>query len=161
MKFKAVNELEHFNFRDAQIEKAEWAEDSLRFELEAVIIKANNSQNGNYTDSYAGTLQMELKNAEIQKAVKEGYKYYDANDVLREEKPDEPLSEEALTALLQGSKGYYLFDVVKVEDVYNTTGRFLYLVGIDADEETSYWLQIAFDSSELGWDKYMNRVQNG
>ena len=53
------------------------------------------------------------------------------------------------------------FDVVKVEDVYNTTGRFLYLVGIDADEETSYWLQIAFDSSELRWDKYMNRVQNG
>lgn len=92
MKFKAVNELEHFSFRDAQIEKAEWTDDALRFELEAVIVKANNSQNGNYTDSYAGTTQMELKNAEIQKAVKEGYKYYDANDVLLEEKPDEPLS---------------------------------------------------------------------
>ena len=50
---------------------------------------------------------------------------------------------------------------MKVEDTYNTTNRFLYLVGIDADEETSYWLQIAFDSSELCWDKYMNRVQNG
>ena len=125
MKFKAVNELEHFSFRDAQIEKAEWTDDALRFELEAVIVKANNSQNGNYTDSYAGTTQMELKNAEIQKAVKEGYKYYDANDVLLEEKPDEPLSGEALATLLKGSKGYYLFDVVKVEDVYNTTGRFL------------------------------------
>ena len=72
-----------------------------------------------------------------------------------------PLSEEELAALLKGSKGYYLFDVVKVEDTYNTTDRFLYLVGIDADEETSYWLQIAFDSSELCWDKYMNRIQNG
>lgn len=161
MKFKAVNELEHFSFRDAQIQKAEWTGDALRFELEAVIVKADNSQNGNYTDSYAGTTQMELKNAEVQKAVREGYKYYDANDVLREEKPDEPLSEEELAALLKGSKGYYLFDVVKVEDTYNTTNRFLYLVGIDADEETSCWLQIAFDSSELCWDKYMNRVQNG
>ena len=42
MKFKAVNELEHFSFRDAQIEKAEWTDDALRFELEAVIVKANN-----------------------------------------------------------------------------------------------------------------------
>ena len=61
MKFNAVNELEHFSFRDAQIQKAEWTGDALRFELEAVIVKADNSQNGNYTDSYAGTTQMELK----------------------------------------------------------------------------------------------------
>ena len=101
MKFNAVNELEHFSFRDAQIQKAEWTGDALRFELEAVIVKADNSQNGNYTDSYAGTTQMELKNAEVQKAVREGYKYYDANDVLREEKPDEPLSEEDLSGLLK------------------------------------------------------------
>lgn len=95
-----------------------------------MIVKADNSQNGNYTDSYAGTTQMELKNAEVQKAVREGYKYYDANDVLREEKPDEPLSEEELAALLKGSKGYYLFDVVKVEDTYNTTNRFYIWSGL-------------------------------
>lgn len=44
MRFKAVNELEHFSFRDAQIQKAEWTGDALRFELEAVIVKADNSQ---------------------------------------------------------------------------------------------------------------------
>ena len=70
------------------------------------------------------------------------------------------VSDKNIELLCQLNEMLLLENVVKVEDTYNTTNRFLYLVGIDADEETSYWLQIAFDSSELCWDKYMNRVQN-
>ena len=69
------------------------------------------------------------------------------------------LTKEEIAALVKGSKDYYLFDVVKVEDDQNTTGHFLYLFGIDADEETSYWFQIEFDKSILEWERYMNRVQ--
>lgn len=161
MKFKSVDELENFNFQDAQIEKIEKQENGLALTLEAVIVKAKNSQNANFTDSYAGTLLMRLENGNIQKAVKEGYKYYNANDELIEEVADTPLSEEEIDELIIKSKGYYLFDVVKVEDDQNTTGHFLYLFGIDADEETSYWFQIEFDKSIVEWDRYMNRVQNG
>lgn len=160
MKFQSVNELEHFSFQDAQIKKMEVAEEHIFFELEAVIVKGNNSQNANYTDSYAGTLSMRLLGGKIQKAVKEGYKYFDANDVLVEEVPDTPLSENEIAELIKTSKDYYLFDVVKVEDSQNDTGHFLYLFGVDADEETSYWFQIEFDKSILEWEKYMNRVQN-
>ena len=69
------------------------------------------------------------------------------------------ISEEEIAALVKTSKDYYLFDVVKVEDDQNTTGHFLYLFGLDADEETSYWFQIEFDKSILEWERYMNRVQ--
>lgn len=160
MSFKAVNELEHFGFQDAQITKTRYEANMLEFELEAVIVRSNNSQNSNYTDSYAGTLFLKLEGAEIQKAVKEGYKYYDANDVLKQEVPDTPLSEEEIKTLLKASKDYYLFDVVKVKEEENTTGKNLYLMGIDADEETSYWLQVSFDQSVVTWERYMNRVQN-
>ena len=159
MGFQSVNELEQFSFQDAQIKDFQVSEGVIFFELEAVIVKARNSQNANFTDSYAGTLSMRLLGGKIQKAVKEGYKYYDANDVLVEEIPDEALSEEEIAALVKGSKDYYLFDVVKVEDDQNTTGHFLYLFGLDADEETSYWFQIEFDKSILEWERYMNRVQ--
>lgn len=160
MSFTAINELEHFGFQDAQIQRADYNNGILEFELEAVIVRANNSQNGNYTDSYAGTLLMRLENAVIQKGVKEGYKYYDANDVLKDEIPDTPLTDEQIKKLLKNSKDYYLFDMVKVNDEENTTGHFLYLLGIDADEETSYWLQVEFEKSVLSWERYMNRVQN-
>ncbi len=159
MSFQSVNELEQFSFQDAQIKKFAVSEELISFELEAVIVKARNSQNANFTDSYAGTLSMRLLGGNIQKAVKEGYKYYDANDVLVEEVPDTPLSDAEIAALIKGSKDYYLFDVVKVEDDQNDTGHFLYLFGIDADEETSYWFQIEFDKSLLEWERYMNRVQ--
>lgn len=159
MSFKAVDELEHFSFRDAQIREFTVGNSEITLTLDAVIVKAENSQNANYTDSYAGTLSMRLLGGNIQKAVKEGYKYYDANDVLVREVPDEPLDSEQLADLIRSSKDYYLFDVVKVEDDQNNTGHFLYLFGIDADEETSYWLQVEFDKSVLTWERYMNRVQ--
>lgn len=159
MSFQSVNELEQFNFQDAQIKDFQVSEALVSFALEAVIVKARNSQNANFTDSYAGTLSMRLLGGHIQKAVREGYKYYDANDVLVEEVADQPLSEEEIAALIKASRDYYLFDVVKVEDDQNTTGHFLYLFGIDADEETSYWFQIEFDKSILEWERYMNRVQ--
>lgn len=166
MKYKAVDELEHFSFRDAQIKKFEKTDGGLTLVLEAVIVKADNSQNGNYTDSYAATLTMCLVGSNIQKAVREGYKYYDANDVLVEEVPDTPLTEEEIAALLESCEDDYLFDVVRVNDEENRTGHFLYLFGMDApdqedeDEVVSYWLQIEFDKSILEWDRYMNRVQN-
>lgn len=159
MGFQSVNELEQFSFQDAQIKDFQVSEGLIFFELEAVIVKARNSQNANFTDSYAGTLSMRLLGGKIQKAVKEGYKYYDANDNLVEEVPDEALSGEEIAALVKASKDYYLFDVVKVEDDQNTTGHFLYLFGLDADEETSYWFQIEFEKSILEWERYMNRVQ--
>ena len=96
MGFQSVNELEQFSFQDAQIKDFQVSEGVIFFELEAVIVKARNSQNANFTDSYAGTLSMRLLGGKIQKAVKEGYKYYDANDVLVEEIPDESLSEEEI-----------------------------------------------------------------
>lgn len=161
MKFKAINELEHFCFQDAKIQGIECREDCICFTLDAVIVKASNSQNSNYTDSYAGTLSMRLMQGHIQKAVKEGYKYYDANDVLVEEVADMPLDKEEIAALLKSSEGNYLFDVVEVDRAQNQTGHFLYLFGMDADEETSYWFQIEFEESILEWDRYMNRVQQG
>lgn len=161
MKYKAIDELSHFCFQDAQIKKFEYVPGGLELLLEAVIVKADNSQNSNYTDSYAGALTMRLVGGRIQKAVKEGYKYYDANDILIEEIPDVPLTDQQLKELLAQSEDDYLFDVVKVEDSQNDTGHFLYLFGIDTDEETSYWLQIEFEKSILEWDRYMNRVQQG
>lgn len=159
MSYKSVNELEHFSFQDAEIRSFVQTPEGISFQLEAVIVKAQNSNNTNFTDSYAGTLSMRLVAGRIQKAVKEGYKYYDANDVLVEEVPDTPLCEAEITALMKKSEGYYLFDMVPVDAKENTTGHFLYLLGIDADEETSYWFQVEFEKSILEWEKYMNRVQ--
>ena len=163
MKYKAVNEIEHFNFRDAQIDSihVEQAEQTITFALHAVIVTPQNTQNENFTYSYAGDLSMTLYGADIQVALQEGYKYYDANDVLIEEVPDTELSKPELSALLQNLSGAYLWNMTKVEESQNQTGHELYLIGIDLgdEENTTYWLQVAFDEIVMEWDRYMNRVE--
>ena len=82
MGFQSVDELEHFSFRDCQINTFRVTEEGLFLEVEALIVKANNSQNTNYTESYAGTTRILFEDGKLLSGKKDGYKYYDANEVL-------------------------------------------------------------------------------
>ena len=160
MRYRSINELEKFDFKDALVHKLQIAENTLTADLEAVIVQPDNSQNSNFTKSYAGDLVMTLQGAKLQKAIKEGYKYYDANDVLKEVVPDTVLEDEEIKQLLRNIDGAYLWAVVAVKKEENTTGHYLYQIGIDTDEETTYWLQVEFDEAVLEWERFMNRVQD-
>lgn len=163
MKFKSVNEIEKFSFEDCVINKFEVRNDMICLELEALIVKPDNSQNTNYTESYAGTTEVRLMGGNIISAVKEGFRYYNADDVLISEKPDEPLTETQIQEVTKASEGAYLFSMVKKGE---TDGRYVYTVGIEfVDEEElntvadSYLLEVAFEKAVFAWDFYMNRVQ--
>lgn len=161
MKYKSINEIEKFSFEDCMISKFEVKEDMLCLELEALIVKPNNSQNTNYTESYAGTTQVRLMSGKILFGVKDGYKYYNANDELIKEKPDEPLTGEQILALTKNCQGAYLFSMTKKEENDNA---YIYFMGIEfTDEENtmedSYQLEITFEKAIFEWDFYMNRVQ--
>ena len=53
--YKSVDELEHFRFDDCQIDTFAVTENGVELMVEALIVRADNSQNTNYTESYAGT----------------------------------------------------------------------------------------------------------
>ena len=92
MNFKAVDELEQFNFQDAYIDRFEVTNEQITLELEGVIVGKRNSQNERMVESYAGPLVLRLQQAHIFNVFKEGGKYYDANNVLLEEIPDEEIN---------------------------------------------------------------------
>src|SRR5699024_263598 len=100
MGFESVNEIDKFSFDDCVVKKFEVQEGQLYLEMEALIVKAGNSQNTNYTESYAGPTTVRLKEGKILSGIKEGYKYYDANEVLLSEEPDQELDQDTLDALL-------------------------------------------------------------
>ena len=165
MGFQSVDELEHFSFRDCQINTFRVTEEGLFLEVEALIVKANNSQNTNYTDSYAGTTQIRLLGGELLSGFQEGYKYYDANDVLVNEVPDKPLPEAKLKGLPKKCAGAYLFAMEKREPV---NGKQHYAIGIEFAEDSdygsnlseTYHLEISFQKAVVNWEQYMNRVQD-
>jgi len=153
--FKSTNEIDRFSFEDCVFSKLEKAEDGLVFELEALIVLARNSQNANFTDSYAGTSYLKLSEGRIDAVLKAGYKYYDADGKLLKTVEDEPVAEgdrEALYKLLRGSylvacdktdKGYFLEFEMAEED------------GVGA----SYLMDISCKDAIVTWERYMNRVQ--
>jgi len=157
MSFKSVNETDKFRYDDCILHKTEFGEDFILMELEALIVKADNSQNTQYVESYAGDTTLTFKNGKITGLKKQGYKYYDAGDRLVEEVPDTEMSV-ALTDMKKMLSGVFLFSVGKTPE-----DRYLLLIempetepGVIAD---TYEVEIEAGDVIFAWEKYMNRVQ--
>lgn len=92
MKFQAVNEFTHFSFSDCILTGIERNPAGIQLTLEALIVLPENSQNTNFTKSYAGPVQLRLIGGQLTDSIKEGYRYRDADGKLLESVPDTVLS---------------------------------------------------------------------
>lgn len=165
MKFECTNELQNFSFEDCTISRFDVTDAAITFEVEALIVKPSNSQNTNYTESYAGTALIRLVGGRLLAGRKEGFRYYDADDRLVSETPDEEMSGEQLKQFPQQCKDAFLFRLAEKE--VSSNGRLLdiciefppeeeYAAPGDAD---SYVLEISCEKVIIGWEQYLNRVQ--
>lgn len=163
MAFQSINELEQFRYDDCVIGEMKVEDAQIKMIVDALIVGRNNSQNSNFTESYADTASVRLVGGTILSAVKDGYKYYDANDVLLNEVPDTPLDGETIDAFPKLCEGAYMYSVDKEADV---DGKSCYTFGFEfVDEEESamgdsYRLTIAFERAIVSWERYLNRVQS-
>ena len=153
--FKSIDETDRFSYEDCVLTGMERAEDGLIFDVEALIVKENNSQNTNFTESYAGPAKVKFVGGKIIKLIKVGYKYYNADGFLIKSVPDEPIDEPDWQALLETFSGNYL--------PYIGIGNNCYDVEIEMTEEdgtqgNSYIVVIDASSVIVTWDKYLNRV---
>ncbi len=159
MGFCSHNEIDKFAYNDCVVTGVMKSEDGLIINLEALIVKANNSQNTNFTDSYAGDTVCRLTGFKLNKVSKIGFRYYDADDNLVEEVPDEVLSLDD-DKLLELMKEMYLYKLESLE------GDKLYHLEIETMEEDvsiptdSYEIVFTADDIDISWDRYMNSVQN-
>lgn len=162
MAFQSINEIEKFSFEDCRINKLQVMENQIYMELEALIVKPDNSQNTNYTESYAATTTVKLPGGKLLSGIKDGYKYYDANDVLIKEVPDEELSPEQLEAFPKTCEGAYLYALTKEKQEDDLC---YYTMGVEFEDEEdnttadSYQLKICFEKAVFSWETYLNRVQ--
>ena len=163
MGFKSVNEIEKFTFDDCVISSFKVNEAGIILVFEALIVDSNNSQNTNYTESYADTTTVRLLDGKIISAKKDGYRYYDANEVLMEEVPDTVLSDVETENIIKICEGAYLYYMEK--DADNESSKNIYNIGLEfTDEEDntaadSYEIKVSFKEAIFAWERYLNRVQ--
>lgn len=179
MGFRSVNEIDHFSFRDCIINCFEKTENGLRLELSALIVEPQNSQNTNYTRSYAGDTVLTLRDGRLEKGIKEGFRYYSADDVLLSETPDTELDEASLAGLLPSLAGAFLYDVQQLPGSLsektasagtdagaNGPAQFTCVLGIEMPDDPdwpegvtdSYQIRVSFTEAVFTWEHYLNRV---
>ena len=156
MAFVSKDELDKFEYSDAVAAEFKPGPNSLDITAEALIVRHDNSQNTNYTDSYAGTSLIHFSDASVMNVYKEGYSYYNANDELVSQVPDAEIEEAARPELFKSLPGTYLVSLRKVEDdVYEAIFETSDEMGASAD---SYKIMIKAGHVTVSWEKYMNRV---
>ena len=120
--------------------RARW----LEFYVEGAVVKDNNSQNEYYTDKYADQMEIRFKNPVIEAVLLEGHKYYDANDNLVEEVPDQKLAEDEYEKIFGKFKENYIFYGGKPE-----ADKKCYQMIVDVDED-SYIVRFYYDKVIVG-----------
>ena len=153
--FKSIDETDKFSYEDCVLTGIEKAEDGLVFDVEALIVRENNSQNTNFTESYAGPTAIKFVGGKISNIVKVGFKYYDADGRLIKEVPDEPVSELEWESLIKTFDGNYLPALDKGDGVYTVE---IEMSEDDGTQGNSYLLTMEASSVIITWDKYLNRV---
>ncbi len=165
MAFQSVDEIDTFSFDDCTVNRLEIRENRISMELEALIVGVKNSQNTHYVRSYAGTTDVRLHGAKLESAVREGFKMYNADNVLVKEEADEPLSEAKLKELQENLAGAWLFrmDAHKEEN-----GRYSCEMEIEVPGEDqydilgseTYELSLSYDQAVFTWERYRGRVES-
>lgn len=157
MAYKSIDEIDRFRFDDCRIHEFRVEPHGLSLEVEALIVRANNSQNTNYTESYADVTEISVKGGRIEKIIKDGYRYYDADDVLLSEVPDQILQETEQKAFPATCEGAYLYEITRLPEGYRLGIEFE-----DPEDHTasdSYQVLVNGESIVCTWERYMNRVQ--
>lgn len=161
MSFKSMNEVDNFRYDDCHIVKRNNNKTDLVLEVEALIVKSNNSQNSQFVESYADLTQIFFKNSSIVMGIKDGMKVYDANEKLIEEVKDVTLDDSALNEVLNHLSGMYLQGIERIED---TNDYVLFLEKANEDQydtlpSDTYQIKVHCDDVIMNWDRYLNRVQ--
>jgi len=131
--------------------RASW----LELYVEGAVVKDNNSQNEYYTDKYADQMEIRFKNPVIEAVLLEGHKYYDANDNLVEEVPDQKLAEDEYEKIFGKFKENYIFYGGKPE-----ADKKCYQMIVDVDED-SYIVSFYYDKVIAGWNHFLNKANMG
>lgn len=165
MSFRSVNEIDQFSFEDCVVSELHICGPVIRLTLEALRVLPHNSQNTNFTESYAGTVMLTLTEGTCISAAKEGYRYYNANGVLQTEIPDAPLPLNQLPLLEETLKESYLFSFeLDAAPTEKRIGRLRFELPkeeiYDTTPTETYELAFSYEDAVFSWDRYMNRVGN-
>ena len=149
MKYKAINQLEQFQFSDASILDIDYHLTTLAFQLANVTIPASNPNNRDIRDMRTNDLILTFEGATIVNFVEEGYKLYDADNNLTDSVPDKSLTTASYEDTLKSFLDAPIYSIEIKEDN-------ICIINIDADMHT-FFIEISYEKCIIEWDRFLQK----
>lgn len=149
MKYKCINKLNQFDFYQASIASIHFNGSTFTMDLDNVTIKADNEHNRDIHDMRANNVLMTFPNTSIVKIIEEGYKVYDANDVLTENIEDQIVPTENYKSFFTDMEGNFIYSL----ETENDSGC---SISIDSEYQT-YVIQLSNNESCIEWNRFLKK----
>ena len=147
--FNSKNEISSFDFSQSALVGMMIKQDRIVFEIEDVIIRANNSQNNQYRDMATNELVLELTEISEIKIIRDGYIVRDMDDKIREQVDDVIINEDEYSDLIEKIKGCPIVEIACEDGKYH--------VFVDTEEYTeSYSIFITAKNDIEEWERFRN-----
>lgn len=147
MKYKTINELNHFRFSNAYIAEVRMSPGSFTLLLDNVIILPENSKNRDIREMRTNGLLFTISDPKLLDFTEEGYKLYDADGNLKHQEPDRRLAPEEYAGGFRTLSGCTIYSVEKNEDNYD--------ISIDTEDHT-FFLRVLGSGDMEEWDRFLN-----
>ena len=151
MKYKCINKLDQFDFKEASIASIQFNGTTFSMDLDNVTIKANNEHNRDIQDMRANNVLVSFPDTSILTIIEEGYKLYDANNNLTETVADKTIPSVDYKTFFENIAGNFLYSITITEEKQCT-------INIDGEYQT-YTIQLSNSSSCVEWDRFLKKEQ--
>lgn len=149
MGYRTKDELENFDFKEAQIYEVREENGHLYLELGYVTILGSNSCNRDIREMGTNALTLQLYQVSDKKLVREGYKQYDADGNFKGQLDDEVIPPEEISGGFEELADSVIYSLEKTGQEY----RFL----LDGEERT-YALAVTAEHDIEEWERFMNKT---
>ena len=148
MKYRVINEFDHFEFHEVHISDVEVTDGFFHIVLDDVIILPENSCNRDIRKMRANALVLKFDELKGITLVEEGYKTYDANGNFLSQTEDVQVPKEEYKSVFDAFCDGYAFSIEKVNDTYTFV--------VDATNEHTYSLTIEAGGDIAEWDRFLS-----
>ena len=153
MKYKSVNELDNFQFHDAQIKNILLTDTEMMWDVSAINATTQNTQNDHPKDMCIENATMKFENVCIKNLVFGAYTVHDSDNNLIESVDATTAMPEEYTEILTESTNSYCFIYGMDELQQNPDNTYSVCFNIDGGAG-NYYLTFSFSLSTIEWDKF-------
>lgn len=152
MKFKTVNEFDHFIFDEIHVTDVQITNGFFHIILDDVIILPENSCNRDIRKMRCNGLVFKVTEGHVVALIEDGYKLYDADGNFMRQVEDKPVPVEQYDEICRNFADVSCYSIVREEK----DGEIYYTFTIDDEEGVTYSLVVAGTGDTEEWDRFLN-----